>query len=71
MNPLLHRYVRVPVHVPPRRARLLPDAMMHLALRSRIGASATPPTAAPRRSPLRHTRHERHERAVRLAIATL
>jgi len=43
---------------------------MHLAaLRgSRIGASATPPTAAPRRSPLRHTRHER---AARLAIATL
>jgi len=28
--------------------------MMHLALRGRIGASATPPTAAPRRSPLRH-----------------
>jgi len=42
--------------------------MMHHALRGRIGASATSPTAAPRRSPLRHTCHER---GARLAIATL
>jgi len=57
MNPLLHRYVRVPVHVPPRHARPLLDAMMHLALRSRIGATAQ------RRPPPRHAAHRCATRA--------
>jgi len=65
MNPpshVLHRHELrvspcVPVHVPHRHARPLLDAMMHLALRGCIGASATPPNAAPRCSPLRHTCH--------------
>jgi len=53
--------------VPPPHARPLLDSMMHLALRGRIGA-APPPTAMPRRSPLRHA-----PRALRhvFAIATL